>query len=180
MSKEAAKPWEWPEPEWRRIVGNARAGRSLRPNSWPGGARCCVTLSFDADHETIPLRDADASPMRLSQGQYGNRQGVLLTVTHRHNLRDTVTISAGYSFPRNAEATVTVGGTDLNFYTAGTTAAARDGAAAVRAFRGGREAVMKAPGANGRGTVTDTFLLAGFGAAYEAISKECPPAGARR
>jgi len=110
----------------------------------------------------------------------GNRQGVLLTVTHRHNLRDTVTISAGYNFPRNAEATVTVGGTELNFYTAGTTAAARDGAAAVRAFRGGREAVMKAPGANGRGTVTDTFLLAGFGAAYEAISKECPPAGARR
>src|SRR4051812_6257140 len=41
----------------------------------------------------------------------GNRQGVMLTVTHRHNARDTVTISAGYTFPRNAEATVTVGGT---------------------------------------------------------------------
>jgi peptidoglycan/xylan/chitin deacetylase (PgdA/CDA1 family) len=76
MAERPDKPWEWPEPEWRRIVGRARAGRSLRPRSWPGGARCCVTLSFDADHETIPLRDADESPMRISQGQYGNRQGV--------------------------------------------------------------------------------------------------------
>ncbi|NKC30648.1 polysaccharide deacetylase family protein [Falsiroseomonas selenitidurans] len=69
-------PWEWTETEWRQIVGRARAGRSLRPTHWPDGARCCVTLSFDADHETIPLRDADESPMRISQGQYGNRQGI--------------------------------------------------------------------------------------------------------
>ncbi len=72
----AGEPWEWPEEVWRRIVERARAGRSLSPKAWPGGARCAVTLSFDADHETIPLRDSDESPMRISQGQYGNRQGV--------------------------------------------------------------------------------------------------------
>jgi peptidoglycan/xylan/chitin deacetylase (PgdA/CDA1 family) len=70
------EPWQWPEPTWRGIVGRARAGRSLAPAAWPGGARCAVALSFDADHETIPLRDADESPMRLSMGQYGNRRGV--------------------------------------------------------------------------------------------------------
>ncbi len=70
------EPWQWPEATWRRITGRARAGRSLRPASWPGGARCAVAISFDADHETIPLRDADESPMRISQGQYGNRQAV--------------------------------------------------------------------------------------------------------
>lgn len=69
----AGDPWTWPEPVWRGIVGRARAGRSLRPRSWPGGARCAVALSFDADHETIPLRDGDESPMRSSQGQYGAR-----------------------------------------------------------------------------------------------------------
>jgi peptidoglycan/xylan/chitin deacetylase (PgdA/CDA1 family) len=69
------EPWQWPEQTWRRIVGRARAGRSLRPAHWPDGARCAVALSFDADHETIPLRDADESPMRISQGQYGARQG---------------------------------------------------------------------------------------------------------
>ncbi|TCZ64295.1 invasion associated locus B family protein [Roseicella aquatilis] len=110
----------------------------------------------------------------------GNRQEVMLTVTHRPAKRDTVTISAGYTFPRDAKAAVTVGGTTLDFYTAGSTAAARDGAAAVRAFRNGKEAVMKAPGANGRGTVSDTFPLAGFGAAYEAISKECPAGGGKK
>ena len=72
----AGEPWEWPEAVWRRIVERARAGRSLSPKTWPGGARCAVALSFDADHETIPLRDSDESPMRISQGQYGNRQGV--------------------------------------------------------------------------------------------------------
>ena len=70
------EPWQWAERTWRRIVGRARAGRSLRPTHWPDGARCAVSLSFDADHETIPLRDADESPMRISQGQYGARQGV--------------------------------------------------------------------------------------------------------
>lgn len=70
------EPWQWPEATWRSMVGRARAGRSLRPRAWPGGAPCAVALSFDADHETIPLRDADQSPMRLSQGQYGARQGV--------------------------------------------------------------------------------------------------------
>ena len=69
-------PWQWPEPTWRRITGRARAGRSLHPTAWPGGARCAVALSFDADHDTIPLRDGDESPMRISQGQYGHRQGV--------------------------------------------------------------------------------------------------------
>ncbi len=70
------EPWEWGEPAWRRIVGRARAGRSLAPKAWPGGARCAVAISFDADHDTIPLRDGDESPMRISQGQYGNRQAV--------------------------------------------------------------------------------------------------------
>ncbi len=63
------EPWQWEEATWRRIVGRARAGRSLRPAHWPEGARCAVALSFDADHETIPLRDNDESPMRISQGQ---------------------------------------------------------------------------------------------------------------
>ncbi len=70
------EPWTWPEATWRRIVARARAGRALKPEAWPDGARCAVALSFDADHDTIPLRDGDESPMRISQGQYGNRQGV--------------------------------------------------------------------------------------------------------
>ena len=70
------EPWQWPEQVWRPMVERVRAGRSLAPKRWPGGARCAVALSFDADHETIPLRDADESPMRISQGQYGARRAM--------------------------------------------------------------------------------------------------------
>jgi peptidoglycan/xylan/chitin deacetylase (PgdA/CDA1 family) len=82
-------PWEWPEARWRQVVGRARAGRSLAPRSWPGGARCAVALSFDSDHETIPLRDSDESPMRISQGQYGARRGVprIRALLAKHGLR---------------------------------------------------------------------------------------------
>ena len=74
MSEQA--PWQWPEERWRGIVGRVRAGWPLRPKSWPGGARCAVALSFDSDHETNELREGGESIGRLSQGQYGNRQGV--------------------------------------------------------------------------------------------------------
>jgi len=86
---EQQKPWEWPEEHWRKIVGRARAGRSMAPKSWPNGARCAVSLSFDADHETIPLRDADESPMRISQGQYGNRSAIprIRKLLDRENIR---------------------------------------------------------------------------------------------
>ncbi len=70
------EPWAWPEAEWRRRVNQVRAGRSLRPQSWPGGNRCAVALSFDSDHDTNELRDGGRSIGRLSWGQYGNRVGV--------------------------------------------------------------------------------------------------------
>ena len=81
------EPWAWPESEWRRRVNQVRAGRSLRPASWPGGNRCAVALSFDSDHDTNELRDGGRSIGRMSWGQYGNRVGVprileLLRRTH--------------------------------------------------------------------------------------------------
>jgi peptidoglycan/xylan/chitin deacetylase (PgdA/CDA1 family) len=88
-SRESLKPWQWPEETWRGIVNRGRAGRSLKPAHWPGGARCAVALSFDADHETIPLRDADESPMRISQGQYGSRVAIprIRRLLDRHGVR---------------------------------------------------------------------------------------------
>lgn len=68
--------WKWPEQEWRRRVNQVRAGRSLRPTSWPGGARCAVALSFDSDHDTNELRDGGQSVGRMSWGQYGSRSGI--------------------------------------------------------------------------------------------------------
>ncbi|WP_312793948.1 polysaccharide deacetylase [Tianweitania sp.] len=68
--------WTWPEERLQTILNRARAGRSLKPESWPGGARCAVALSFDSDHDTFELRDGGRSISALSQGQFGPRQGV--------------------------------------------------------------------------------------------------------
>ncbi|MGE5522145.1 MAG: polysaccharide deacetylase family protein [Rhodospirillaceae bacterium] len=89
-------PWQWPEERWRGIVERVRAGRSLRPSSWPGGARCAVALSFDSDHETGELREAGESISRLSQGQYGNRQGVprILSVLEHHGVKASFFVPA--------------------------------------------------------------------------------------
>ena len=45
-----SEAWQWPEEKWRKIVNKIRAGRSLKPKTWKGGARCAVALSFDSDH----------------------------------------------------------------------------------------------------------------------------------
>jgi peptidoglycan/xylan/chitin deacetylase (PgdA/CDA1 family) len=72
MSDEA---WRWDEATWRGHVQRVRAGRSLAPESWPTDARVAVALSFDCDHETIPLRDGETRPGKLSQGEFGSRVG---------------------------------------------------------------------------------------------------------
>ena len=89
-------PWQWPEDRWRGIVNRVRAGRSLRPKSWQGGARCAVALSFDSDHETNELREAGESIGRLSQGQYGNRQGIprILEILKRHGVKASFFVPA--------------------------------------------------------------------------------------
>ena len=89
MAGETMQPWEWPEEHWRKLINRARAGRCLKPHAWPGGARCAIALSFDSDHDTTPLRDGDESPMRISQGQYGSRQGVkrIRALLNRHDIK---------------------------------------------------------------------------------------------
>lgn len=100
-----------------------------------------------------------------------NRGSVILTVTERPSLRDTVAIDAGFTYAANANVTVQVDQTGLEFYTSGRNAFARDGKAAVAAFSKGARAIARSPAAK---EVTDTFSLKGFGAAYAAIVKACP------
>ena len=48
-----SEPWNWSEEDVRTAVNRVRAGRDLNPESWPGGARVAVLLSFDVDNETV-------------------------------------------------------------------------------------------------------------------------------
>jgi len=96
MTDSAPEPWQWSEAEWRQCVDRVRAGQTLKPKSWPGGARCAVALSFDSDHETNELRDGGKSIGRLSWGEYGVRQGVprILSALGRANVPATFFVPA--------------------------------------------------------------------------------------
>ncbi|WP_342361041.1 polysaccharide deacetylase [Terrarubrum flagellatum] len=90
------EPWQWPETHWRGLVDQVRAGRTLKPRSWKGGARCAIALSFDADHETNELRDGGKSIGRMAWGQYGPRVGVprLLALLKKHDVKATFYVPA--------------------------------------------------------------------------------------
>jgi len=96
MRDEKLLPWQWPEPHWRGIVNRVRAGRPLKPKKWQGGARCAIALSFDSDHETNELREGGESIGRLSQGQYGARQGVprILEILKSHKVKASFFVPA--------------------------------------------------------------------------------------
>jgi peptidoglycan/xylan/chitin deacetylase (PgdA/CDA1 family) len=90
------EPWQWPEEHWRKLVNQVRAGKSYRPKTWHGGARCAVALSFDSDHETNELRDGGKSIGRMCWGQYGNRVGVprILKLLDSHGVKATFYVPA--------------------------------------------------------------------------------------
>ena len=89
-------PWRWPEERWRGIVNKVRAGRSLKPSSWKGGAKVAVALSFDSDHETSTLRFGESSPGNLSQGEYGSRVSLrrIRDALSRHDIKASFFVPA--------------------------------------------------------------------------------------
>ena len=82
-----AKPgWQWSTDTVMQVVHAVRAGRSLKPRTWPNGARVAVALSFDVDNETVNLRFGQPTVGELSQGQYGARVGLprIVQLLDRH------------------------------------------------------------------------------------------------
>jgi len=99
------EPWTWDEAAIRDGVARIRAGRSLAPPTWPGGARVAVALSFDSDHETIWLREGTTHPGKLSQGEYGARTAVprILGLLRRHQIPASFFVPAICAVLRPAE-----------------------------------------------------------------------------
>lgn len=150
-------------PAGPRALGTFQSWTAATHNE--NGVRVCYAFARAARSEGVPGHNA---------------QNIQLLVTHRPNGRDQVAVRTGFTFARGAELRLVIGQTDLPAYTSQDSAFLRDGRAAVTAMRGGREALARAPGPGGRGTASDVFPLAGFSAAYEAISRECPAAAPRR
>jgi peptidoglycan/xylan/chitin deacetylase (PgdA/CDA1 family) len=95
-AQSTVKPgWQWTTDSVMRVVNAVRAGRSLRPQQWPGGARVAVLLSFDVDNETVSLRFGEPTIGTLSQGQYGSRVALKRVV----DLLDRNRIPASFFIP---------------------------------------------------------------------------------
>jgi peptidoglycan-N-acetylglucosamine deacetylase len=113
MTDKDLQPWQWPDAHWRAILNQVRAGRPLRPKTWPDGARCAFALSFDSDHETNELRDGGKSIGRLSWGQYGARVGIprLSALLARHDVRASfyVPAVAALTYPDEQRALIAAG-----------------------------------------------------------------------
>lgn len=88
--------WRWSYDSALTVVNAVRAGRSLKPASWPDGKRVAVLLSFDADNETISLRYGDPNVGHLSQMQYGSRVALdrVLKLLDKHQIPATFFIPA--------------------------------------------------------------------------------------
>jgi peptidoglycan/xylan/chitin deacetylase (PgdA/CDA1 family) len=86
--KQEEKPWDWDLKKVRALVGQVRAGRDLTPQSWPGGAKVAVALSFDFDSETNALRDINISPGIFSQGEYAARASMprILSLLNKYHI----------------------------------------------------------------------------------------------
>lgn len=94
--QQAVKPgWQWTTDSVFSVVNAVRAGRSLAPKEWPGGARVAVLLSFDVDNETVSLRFGEPTVGALSQGQYGSRVALQRVV----DLLDRHRIPASFFIP---------------------------------------------------------------------------------
>jgi len=118
-----------------------------------------------------------ASQPTKAVGDYTSRGEIYSLVTHRpaEDRRDEASFIAGYEFKSKSEVTVSIGGTNWQFFTH------KDGAWApteaddkklVQAMIKGSTMVVKGTSARGTAT-TDTYSLRGFTKAYMTISKSC-------
>ena len=98
--------------------------------------------------------------------------GPVLSVTDRPGSRDQVAISSGPAFPKDFTLPVQVGAANLDFYTSGHDAFARDSKATVAAMLPASTAVVHMPGPKDGSAMT--FSLDGFTAAHDAVGKACP------
>ena len=110
---------------------------------------------------------------RHSKPVLRKRGAVVLTVTERAGVHDEVTLSAGYTYPKDAKVSLKIGAAAIDFYTQGGTAFTTGGAQAVAALQRSNAAQAVSTGPHGH-DVTDDFSLAGFSDAYGAITGACP------
>lgn len=118
-----------------------------------------------------------ASEPTKDEGNYTRRGPIHALVTNRpaEGTKNVFSYIAGYPYKPGSDATVKIGNQSFTLFTQDDTAWAPDAATdekLIEAMRKGATMVVR--GVSSRGTATtDTFSLAGSGAAHDAMTKEC-------
>ncbi len=113
----------------------------------------------------------DTDPKNVRRGD------IYVMVTHRpaDQVRDEVSVIAGYPYKEKSGVEVTIGGATFKLFTSGENAwmrEAKDDSALVRAMIRGTTMIVRGTSARGTRT-TDTYSLNGFTAAHDAIDVAC-------
>ncbi|MSP50047.1 MAG: hypothetical protein EXQ95_12075 [Alphaproteobacteria bacterium] len=132
--------------------------------------------AFSYQEQGKPVCYLAAQPTE-SKGGPPKRGDIFLMVTHRpaQKAADVVSFVAGYDLKPASEAEATVGGQVYKLFTKGDRAWAADektDKALVQALVKGATLVVKAAPPRGPES-TDSFALAGFGKAHQAIDQAC-------
>ena len=81
----------WSDQQLLDTVNAVAMGPTLKPKSWPNGAKVVVLLTFDDDTQAPLLRDGTTEPTALSASDYGAQTGTprLLEILDRHQVPAT-------------------------------------------------------------------------------------------
>ena len=137
--------------DWGAYAGNS------------GGRKVCFALAKPASAQTNP-------PNRPRDPIY-----MFISTRPAENVRNEVSVVAGYSFKPNSEATLDIGGTKFALYTQADGAWVKNSADEARLvdnMRKSGDLVVK--GVSGRGTeTTDRYSLKGLAQALDRVGQEC-------
>ncbi|WP_240002587.1 invasion associated locus B family protein [Oleisolibacter albus] len=143
-----------------------------------------VLLGSFRDWSAFQLTEADgtkacwmASRPKSQSGDPAKRGEVFALVTHRpaEKALDVISVLGGYTYDKDKPVTLKVGRESFTLVGDGDTAWARDAQtdqAVSQAIRHGSTMVVTATTSRGSRT-SDTYSLAGSGAAYQAMSRAC-------
>ncbi len=115
-----------------------------------------------------------ASLPKRSLNSAKSRGETYVSVTHRPAEKSigVVSVTAGYTFKKDAPAELDIGGDKFDLYTSGDTGWTRNDKAVVQAMLKKRTMVVHGTPHKGEATA-DTYSLEGFPKAYAEISKAC-------
>jgi hypothetical protein len=128
-----------------------------------GGRKVCFALAKPASAQTNP-------PNRPRDPIY-----MFISTRPAENVRNEVSVVAGYAYKANSEATLDIGGTKFALYTQNDGAWVKnsgDEGRLVDTMRKSGDLVVK--GVSGRGTeTTDRYSLKGLAQALDRVGQEC-------